>query len=227
MSNKPLLDPKIPFSPGELVLLNGEQFAKKVMMGNFQLMHTDASVSYAQLGDAILTSAFLAIESNGDLRFEIRSEKAMLGLRKVKSVYVHKTSNENLWPEYSPESQFLNILEIYDKDGESAKVSDLIYSWLRQDSSSPWQSVIAMVQSGLAERNLLDKTETTRLKVFTTANYSLPESTAELAKEFSINPIQEMINDYQENHSELSDLLKKENKKAIKQRTEQDDMDFD
>ena len=32
------INPKTPLSPSELVFLNGEQFAKKVMMGNIELL---------------------------------------------------------------------------------------------------------------------------------------------------------------------------------------------
>ena len=221
------INPSNPFSPGELVLLYGEHFAKKVMMGNFQLMHIDASVSYSQLGEAILTASSLALISIGNIQIDIREDKAMFGLRKVKSLYVKPAITENNWPDFSPESQFIQITEKLDKKGESAKLSDLFYIWLRQDSPSPWQSTIEMVQSGLAARNLLDKTESTKMKVFTTTNYSLPESTANLAQQYSIEPISIMLNDYEQNQKELWELLKKEQKRAIKQRTEQDDMDFD
>ena len=57
MSTSFTIDPSNPLSPSELVLLNGDKFAKKVMLGNVKLMHTDASVSTAQLGLAILAAA--------------------------------------------------------------------------------------------------------------------------------------------------------------------------
>ncbi len=227
MSNAPMLDPTNPLSPSELVLLNGDQFAQKVMMGNMKLMHTDLSVSYSQLGDAILTAAALAVESNGNLIFEVRAEKAMLGLRKINSIYVRPAMTQNEWPDYSLESQLVKIAERLDQEGESAKLSDLIYIWLRKDSSSPWQATIEMIQSGLAQRDLLEKHEETKLKVFTTASYSLPESTASLAKQFPIKPVKDLLTNIEENHKETWELLKKEIKRAIKQRTEQDDMDFD
>jgi len=84
-----------------------------------------------------------------------------------------------------------------------------------------------MVQSGLAERELLEKSESTKLKVFTTINYSLPDSTAELAKQFPIKPVKNLLKSCEENQKEMWELLRKEIKKAIKQRTEQDDVDFD
>ena len=227
MSTAVKIDPTSPLTPSELVLLHGDQFAKKVMMGNIQLMHTDASVSYAQLGEAILAAGVLSVESAGNLELEIRSGKAMLGLRKVKSIYAKPGMTNNAWPEKSLESQAIEITQNLVGQGESPKVSDLIYTWLRQDSSSPWQAVITMVQSGLADRDLLEKSETTKLKVFTTVNYSLPESTAALAEQHPAKPVKEMLEECEENRKEFYELLKKEFKKAIKQRTEQDDMDFD
>ena len=77
MAPNPTIYPDQPFSASELVLLNGEKFAKKVMMGNIQLMHTEESVSYSQLGQAMLAAAVLAAESSGNLQLEARQEKAM------------------------------------------------------------------------------------------------------------------------------------------------------
>jgi len=227
MSNDLTLDPANPLSPSELVLLNGDQFAKKVMLGNIQLMHIEASVSVSQLGETILAAAVLAVDSIGNLQLDIRSEKAMLGLRKVKSLYGKPTFTPNDWPDYSLEAQLVQIAERLDREGESAKISDLVYIWLRQDASSPWQSTIEMVQAGLAERGLLETSETTKLKVFTTVNYSLPRTTVALAEQYSIEPVREMLTNCEKNQKEIWELLKKENKKAIKQRTEQDDMDMD
>lgn len=220
-------DPTNPLSPSELVLLNGDQFAKKVMLGNIQLLHSDTSVSISQLGEAILIAAVLAAESAGNFQLEIRTTKAMFGMRKVKILCGMPTFSPNEWPEYCLEAQLPQIAERLENEGESHQISDLIYIWLRQDSSSPWQSTIEMVKSGLAERGLLDAAEQTRLKVFTVVNYSLPESTAALASQIPIDPVRELLNNCENNRKDIWELLKKENKRAIKQRTEQDDMDMD
>jgi hypothetical protein len=222
------LEPTNPLTPSELVLLNGELFAKKVMLGNMQLLHTDASVSISQLAQAILTAAVLADEASGNLRLEIRQEKAMFGLRKVKNLYANPTPHETEWPQYSLESQLPKIAERFKNEDDSHQVSNLIYAWLRQDSSSPWQSTIEMVKSGLAERSLLEKTEQTKLKILTVVNYSLPESTALLAKQMSVEPVKQLLAKCENNRQDIWELLVKEIKKAIKDRTEQnDDIDFD
>ncbi len=227
MAIDPSTEPSTPLTPSELVMLNGEKFAKKVMMGNIQLLHMDASVSYSQLGESMLSAGVLAAESSGNLKFDIRTEKAMLGIRKVKVLAGLPGSNPNDWPAYSLESQLVEIAERLINDGKGARVSELIYTWLREDSASPWQSAVKLVQFGLAERGLLEAEETTRLKVFTTVNYSLPESTAELAAQIPIEPVRNLIQDCELNRKQVWELLLKEIKKGIKQRTEQDDMDFD
>lgn len=228
MSNNLSPNPGNPISSSELVLLRGDQFAKKVMIGNIKLLHTDASVSISQLGQAILAAAVLAAEAAGNLQLEVRQGKAMFGLRKVKNLYANPTPTPVEWPEYSLEAQLPPIAERFKNDQDSHEVSNLIYAWLRQDSSSPWQSAIEMVQSGLAERGLLDTSEETKLKVFTKINYSLPESTASLAAEQPIEPVKQLLANCENDRREIWDLLVKQIKSAIKARTEQDDsVDFD
>jgi hypothetical protein len=228
MSNNLSPNPGNPISSSELVLLRGDQFAKKVMIGNIKLLHTDASVSISQLGQAILAAAVLAAEAAGNLQLEVRQGKAMFGLRKVKNLYANPTPTPVEWPKYSLEAQLPPIAERFKNDQDSHEVSNLLYAWLRQDSSSPWQSAIEMVQSGLAERGLLDSSEETKLKVFTKINYSLPESTASMAAEQPIEPVKQLLANCENDHREIWDLLVKQIKSAIKARTEQDDsVDFD
>jgi hypothetical protein len=226
MSKSPKIESTNPISPSELVLLNGEQFAKKSMMGNTKLLHTDASVSNSQLGEAILTVALLAVGTNGNLKFETRAEKAMLGLRKVNSIYVQLSTINNDWPPHSPEAQLIQISNEMSQDGKTVKVNELIYSWLQQDSSSPWQTTIDMVKFGLAERDMLETSETTKMKVFTTREYHLPASTAALTRQYPIEPVYELLANCEDEQKDFCELLKKEIKNAIKRRTEQSDVDF-
>jgi hypothetical protein len=226
MSTNFTIDPSNPLSPSELVLLNGDKFAKKVMLGNVKLMHTDASVSTSQLGMAILVSAVLADETAGNLKLEIRQEKAMFGLRKVKNLYADPTPHSVNWPQYCLETQLPEIAERF-KAEEDNLVSNLIYAWLREDSGSPWATAIELVKSGLAYRGLLDKHEEKKLKILTVTSYSLPESTADLAAQYSTDSIQQMIDNCERYRKEVWKLLEKQIKSAIKARTEQDDMDMD
>jgi hypothetical protein len=227
MTPNPTLYPNQPLSASELVLLNGEKFAQKVMMGNTQLMHSEASVSTAQLGQAILAAGILGVEATGNLQLELRQEKATLGLRKVTRLYGNPTPGPIEWPEACLESAFLKISnQLKAKDG-SNQVTNVIYTWLREDSGSPWQSTIELVKSGLAQRGLLEAYEEKRLKVFTVTQYALPDSTKSLAATLSVHPIQQLLSNCESYRKELWDLLVKQIKKAIKDRTEQSSVDYD
>ena len=137
MASNLTLDPTQALSASELVLLRGDKFAKKVMMGNTQLMHKEASVSVSQLGQATLATAILAVEFTGNLQLEVRQEKALFGLRKVTNLYGNPTPRPIEWPEYCLESQLLQIADrLKGKDG-SNQVANMIYAWLREDSDSP------------------------------------------------------------------------------------------
>ena len=227
MTPNPTIYPGQTFSASELVLLNGEKFAKKVMMGNIQLMHSEESVSVAQLGQAILDAAVLAVESSGNLQLEARQEKAMFGLRKVANLYANPTPQPVEWPGPCLEAQTVQIASrLKVKDGNN-QVSNVIYAWLREDSGSPWQSVIELVKAGMAQRGLLEAYEEKSLKIFTITRYSLPDSTKTLAAQQSIHPVQQLLSNCENYRKEFWDLLIKQIKKAIKDRTEQDDVDFD
>ena len=227
MAPNPTMYPGQPLSASELVLLNGEKFAKKVMMGNIQLMHTQESVSVAQLGQAILAAAVLAAESSENLQLEARQEKALFGLRKVANLYANPTPRPVEWPDSCLEAQLVQIADrLKTKDG-SNQVSNILYAWLREDSGSPWQTAIELVKAGMAQRGLLEAYEQKSLKIFTVTRYTLPESTKALAAQQSIHPIQQMLSNCEDYRKDVWDFLIKQTKKAIKDRTEQDDVDFD
>ncbi len=85
-----------------------------------------------------------------------------------------------------------------------------------------------MVKSGLAERSLLEKTEQTKLRIFTVVNNLLPESTASMATQLPIEPMKQFLENCESYRRDVWYLLVKEIKKDIKNRIEQDDdIEFD
>lgn len=214
-------DPTYPLAPSELVLLKGDQFAKKVMLGNIRLLHTDASVSVSQLGEAVLAAAILASEQAGGLRLELRQKKAMFGLRKVQVLYAVPTGAEIPWPDHSLEAQVCPIAKRLQPDGSGDEVSNILYAYLRQDSGSPWQSALELVMQGMAARGVLDAVEKKTLKVFTTTDYRLPENTAVLAAKQPIEPLQGLLRACERERPEVWQGLVKELKSAVKARTEE------
>ena len=223
METTNLFDPSLALTPSELVLLSGEQFAKKVLGGNTKLLHSEASVSVSQLGQAILAAAFLENEKSGATKLDIRQKKALLGLRKVNGLFVIPVNESIVWPENSFEN---HICKLAEKMGDKNEVSRIVYSWLGHDSSSPWNAVIHEVKEGLSSRGLLDRREEKKLKVFTSVNHELLPDTLGHSKPARIDAVKQLLTNCQRSRKEVWDLLVKQLKKAISDRTEQSDSNF-
>lgn len=225
MFNNPL-DPEHPLTPSEVVFLNGEQFAKKVMMGNIDLLHSGEKVSLTQLGQAVVTTAFLAAEAAGAVRLEARERKAMLGLRKVKELFAVPSSGSVPLPENSLEAVFAGLAARLAGKNDN-DVRSIVYTWLRSDTTVPWSSAMDLFKAGMAERSVLEASEERKLKIFTVTHYSLPERTARLMKGQPAQSVQALLNNCERTRPEVWKLLEQGIKKAISDRTESSDTDFD
>lgn len=213
--------------PSEVVFLNGEQFAKKVMMGNTDLLHSDEKVSLSQLAQAVLTAAILGGEAAGAYRLEKREKKALLGLRKVNTLFAVPATPRDKLPEHSLEATFAGLAQ-HLSPKENNDIHTMVYHWLREDSASPWNTVMEFLKAGMAKRGLIEAVEKKRLKIFTVIDYSLPEQTIQLLKGQSPNLVKTLLENYERLHPENWQVLEKAIKKAIRDRTESsNDMDFD
>jgi hypothetical protein len=227
MSSNFTPSPTSPLAPSELVFLNGESFAKKAMVGNVKLLHSGNNVSVAQLGQAIMAVAILACEQAGVIRLEVRPKKALLGLRTVNGLYVVPTGYVVAWPVYSLESMVRPLAEQLQADKESNEVINILYSWLREDTASPWQSSIELLKEGMAARGILTKVEERKLMVLKVTHYEFPASSAALVGQFSVEPYRQLLEICQNSRPDVWKLLVQQIKEAIRSRTEQTDVDYD
>jgi hypothetical protein len=215
-----------PFSPSELVLLSGDQFAASARFGNnVQLLHTDAKVSAEDLGQAMLGAAFLASEQSGAIHLEVRQKKALMGLRKVSAVFADPNNVAIAWPAHSLEANILRLAQEL-QAGESNDVCNIVYLWLGKDSSVPWRTAVELIQRGLVARGHVEEYKKTRLKVFSASEYTLPESTAALATRQPVAQLWDMLQVCERDRPELWKLLQKQIKDAVKKRTEDSDTSF-
>jgi len=209
-----------PLTASELVLLKGEHFAKHVAMGNVDLLHVDAKVSAAQLGEAMLAEAFLACERVGTLRLEVRPKRAFLGLRTVDALYAEPGDGGYSWPKPSIEASLQPLAMEWAENKAQNEVTNIVYSLFREDSANPWQALIARVKADMAARGLLETSEQRTLKVFTSVRYHLPEPIAALAARQSEASLQALLDDCQRTRPLVWKLLVAGLKKAAAQRTE-------
>ena len=220
------IDPDRFLTPSELVFLNGEQFAQKVMLGNVELMHNKEKVSLTQLGMAIVAAAFLGCEEAGAFSLGVGERKAMLGLRKVREVYAVPGSARVLLPNGSLEATLANLAERYE-DSDEHTVQNLVYAWLGEDTTSPWNHALGLLKEGMAKRGLLEAREEKKLKIFTVTHYFLPDETRRLLSGQSVGSVKQMLDGCAQSRPEIWKLLESGIKKAISARTESSDNDSD
>jgi len=210
-----------PFTPSELVLLNGQLFAEKAWVGNVSLLHTETKVSATQLGQAMFATAFLAADQAGSIQLQVRQKKVLLGLGKADALFADPGDPAIPWPEPSLEGRLRGLAERWQHNKGQNEVANVLYSLLGQDSVNPWQEAVDLVKAGLAARGLLRKVEERKLKILVFSHYELPESTSALLLEQPVEPVQQLIADCKSSRPQIWKLLMAGINKAIQRRTEQ------
>lgn len=207
-------------APSELVLLNGDRFAGKSRIGNVKLPQNGATVSAGDLGQIILAAAFLSCEKASVIRLEVRKKKTLLGLRKVDVLYVEPQKKNHDWPKHSLESEIYSLTVRLRDDKGSNEVANIIYEWLGENSASPWQRAVELVQSGMADRGALARIQERRMKVLKTTSYKMTVSTARQAAEQPLDPVIRLLEECQYTRPYIWQLLISGMKSAINSRTE-------
>ena len=209
-----------PLTASELVLLKGDHFAKHVVMGNVDLLHVDAKVSAAELGQSMVAVAFLACERVGTVRLEVRPKRAFLGLRTVDTLYAEPGDGGYAWPKPSIEGSLHPLAMEWAEDKAQNEVTNIVHTLFREDCANPWEALIERTKADLAARGLLRTSEQRALKVFTSVRYHLPDTTAGLAARQSEASLQALLDDCQRTRPQVWKFLIAGLKKAASQRTE-------
>lgn len=212
---EPSPQPTNPFSPSELILLNGEQFAQKagLFRSNVELFHIKVKVSTQQLGQAILAAGVLANEQAGAIRLEVRHG--------YPGTLLAVPCKRVAWPADSLESEVFRLARVLPPGEESDEVSAIIWAWIRGGCVNPWLLTVGMVAAGLAARGLLETDKAKRLADFffvAPTRYVLPERTASLVAQQPVEPIRQLLWACQQNRPQVWDLLVKQIEAAVNER---------
>jgi len=214
------------FTPSELILLRGDEFAPKAGLVNAtKLLQGDLKVSVRDLARAITAGTLLANERVGVLRLEVRSKKALLGLAQTTVCVAEPPGSSYAWPPATLEARVLPIAAQLRQTRGQCDIYMLVYTLLERDSGDPWSALVEMVKAGLAQRGLLAANEKKTLGIFRSVEYSLPSNTAALAAGQSAGSVQRMLAESEHTRPDLHKRLLSEIDKAIKRRVEQSDDD--
>ncbi len=215
---------EVHFTPSELVLLNGERFSPKAkLLNKTRLIHNGQEVACTTLVERMLAGAILATEQRQVNRLEIRQKKGLLGLGKVNALYLEPTGRSFGWPDGTVEAELCRRAPLLKANKARNEVYNLVYEWMGSDSNNPWDQVVTLVQSGLAQRGLLDIEEKKVLLVFKSQTYVFPQRTAELLNREDPSGVQRALDACEQGRPDIWKMLIHQIGRAVKARTEQTD----
>lgn len=230
------------FTPSELVLLNGEKFVKKFeynssfSYGNrvnpefpdkifsdplektlfsifdprIYLLDNRTLVDAQELAEAILLAAILANLQVGAIDIEVNNKKILhipftnlYALPRESSVSWHTHSLEHF---------------VFTKSRKRGEIDWIVYCLLNEDEDlgvKSYRTIIKLVKQGMAKRDLLTVVKRKALVAFPYVDYELPETTAILATQNSVEPIQKSLKEYESNNLDTWKLLLEKIRKGV------------
>ena len=213
--------------PSELVWLNAAAFAGKKTFNDWAYtpMGSESTVSLKDLARQVVAVALLGAEQAGAIRLEMRPKKTWFGLCTVTALYATPIDGGAAWPPDTLEARIVAAARGLQAHKDKHEVDKVVHDRLTEDVGNPWGAVLGMVGDGMSSRGLLETREVKRLKVFTSAEYVLPDRTAGLAGGSASTPLQQMIEATKQNRPEVWKLLTDKIESGFKSRVEQSDSD--
>jgi hypothetical protein len=173
-------------SPSQIVLLRGDVFVRN--RGKLELPN-GVRVSSRELGETLIEVALLACTSQEVLDLQIRPRKSLFGLLTTPVLFAEPQRAPMPWPQSTLEA-WLTHLAMQLEPEERHRVQTLVYVFLRENSSDPWQQIVKEVQGGLVALGVLERTEESqpkmlkRIKAAAPIESSVTDLPAEHVREF-------------------------------------------
>lgn len=200
-------------TPSEAVLLYGDRFLKKAMLGEKPLLG-EHKVSITDHAEKIMTAAIIANQQRGFVTLNIEKGKALFGLVKTQKLRIAPGSGVPDWPEESTESALVRAL-----GQNTVDLDDLVISFIGDISSSPGMDYIARVKGGLAARGIVTAEKKKVLGIFSSTNISLtPEQRARIEQQ-GFQPAQALLTDAGNGDKEIFDKVESAVSEAFANRT--------
>ena len=208
----------LPFTPSELILLNGDRFAPEVETGGHQLLCSDGMVDGNYLAVMMVAAAILANEDMGALTIDLKERRKKIFSSKPQySLFIRPVGQAPNWNGYTLESAVLFSAGNFFAVQGDYSVRNVVYTILLEDRQYPWQKVIEFVEWGLATSNWLMPVEGDAAKAFQTP-FICPEKVQELAFAQPLSPVKQLFTTCKKSTPELWKQLLSEIDLAIRDR---------
>lgn len=193
------------FAPSELVILFGDRFAPEAgLLGSKEeILTSGVKVSSEKLMNAAIKAALYTVHRSGAAKLQVRAGKALFGLMNTQKLFLLQGPGTASFPAGSLEAYLLEqaVLE--------TEVESVLKAFIGEEVSNPPQRVLGLMKRGLSERGMLEAEMKKSLLVFATIDYVLPATTRMAAEAESVEPVLQLLRDFEQREPELDRAAQK------------------
>jgi len=194
------------FAPSELVILFGDRFAPEAGLLGFkeEIMTSGVKVSSEKLMNAAMKAALYTVHRSGAAQLALRAGKAMFGLMDTTKLFLLQGSGSASFPAGSLEAYLLEAAVMENE------VKDVLKGFIGEETSNPPQRALGLMKRGLSERGLLEAEMKKTMMFLTTIDYVLPAATRMAAQAQPLEPVQQLLRDFEQREPELDRAVQKD-----------------
>jgi hypothetical protein len=193
------------FAPSELVILFGDRFAPEagLLASKEEILTSGVKVNSEKLMNAAIKAALYTVHPSGAAKLQVRAGKALFGLMNTQKLFLLQGPGTASFPPGSLEAYLLEqaVLE--------TEVESVLKTFIGEEVSNPPQRALGLMKRGLSERGLLEAEMKKSLLVFATIDYVLPAATRMAAEAESIEPVLQLLRDFEQREPELDKAAQK------------------
>ncbi|HEX6372237.1 MAG TPA: hypothetical protein VF006_25185 [Longimicrobium sp.] len=193
------------FAPSELVILFGDRFAPEagLLASKEEILTSGVKVNSEKLMNAAVKAALYAVHRSGAAKLQVRAAKAMFGLMNTQKVFLLQGSGSAHFPAGSLEAYLLEqaVLE--------NELEDVLKAYIEEEASNPPQRVLGLMKRGMSERGMLEAEMKKSMLIFATVDYVLPAAARMAAEAQSIEPVQQLLREFEQREPELDKVVQK------------------
>jgi hypothetical protein len=193
------------FAPSELVILFGDRFAPEagLLASKEEILTSGVKVNSEKLMNAAIKAGLYTVHRSGAAKLQVRAGKALFGLMNTQKLFLLQGPGTASFPAGSLEAYLLEqaVLE--------TEVESVLKMFIGEEVSNPPQRALGLMKRGLSERGLLEAEMKKSLLVFATIDYVLPAATRMAAEAESIEPVLQLLRDFEQREPEMDKAAQK------------------
>jgi hypothetical protein len=199
-------------SPSQIVLLRGEIFVRK--WRKLELPDNNVIVSSRELSKMLIKVALLACADQGVLELRVQPQRTLFGLQTTQVLFTEPRGTSVPWPKSTLEA-WLAHLAVQLRPEERHRVQTLVYVFLKENNSNPWQQIVKEVQGGLVALGILEQMEEQETQGITRQRVQVAASVADSVANLPTSHLEEYLRAYRLASPQIWRLLHKEVSRGI------------